>query len=126
MVIPGSTWCSPCKLMVPEIKHLMKQYRDKPFTIVVIFLDKEKQKVKKLVLEYGYPYNSFSALYTKKLSDMYNVKGVPTFVIIGQDGKTLFYKTGMVKNVDITLKPIIDKELKKMKNNIVFEIKSVG
>ncbi|MCK4642293.1 TlpA family protein disulfide reductase [bacterium] len=121
-----ASWCSPCKIMTPEIKHLCEEYKGKPFTMVALFIDQHKDEVEKAVREYGYPYPSISAVSERELTDKYDIKGVPTFILIGKDGKTLFCKTGMIRNVDVTLKPIIDKELNKTESNVVFEIKFGG
>ncbi len=120
-----ASWCPPCKIMVPELKHLYKEYEKKPFTMVALFVDKKKEDVEKTVKKYGPPFTSIAAWINKELAEKYEVPGLPTFVVIGKDGKTLFYKTGMIRNVDITLKPLIEKELKRGGWNVSFKL-SIG
>jgi thiol-disulfide isomerase/thioredoxin len=82
-----ATWCGPCKIEIPALAKLVKQYSDKNIVIMSISVDRDKQawvdmltrdKPEWLQLHDGIMMN-----------DNYLVKFIPTFVLIDRDGNIL-------------------------------------
>jgi nucleoredoxin len=87
-------WCPPCRGFTPQLKSFYEDYksRDPNFEIVFISSDKEE----KGMLDYFHnDHGDYLALpYEKRgekgeLSAMFGVQGIPTFAVIGADGRTL-------------------------------------
>lgn len=78
-------WCGPCKMMVPIIKELIEEYKDKDIVIGKLNVDENTEIAKK-----------------------YNIMGIPTFILFKQ-GKSAEQITGYKSKED--LKELIDKSL---------------
>lgn len=108
-----ATWCGPCKVQIPFMKELEKQFHDAPIHFVSISLDKEEDKPiwKKMVRE-----NQMSGvqLFAGKENNFgydYQIQYIPTFLILDKDGNIMIdrapapmdYQTGEINQqlVDI-------------------------
>jgi len=87
-------WCPPCRGFTPQLKAFYEDYksRDPNFEIVFVSSDKEEAGM----LDYfRNDHGDYLALpYSKRdekgeLSAMFGVSGIPTFAVVGADGKTL-------------------------------------
>ena len=67
-----ATWCGPCKMMLPIIGDLEKDYKDKA-GVKVFKLDTDQ---------------------AKEVAGKYNIMGVPTFIIF-KDGKNVEQVSGI-------------------------------
>ena len=81
-----ASWCPPCKMMAPVMESLEEHY-------------KGKVKVCKMNIDIN-----------RKTADKFNVKGVPTFMII-KDGEVI--KREVSAKSEDQLKKMIDEELSK-------------
>ncbi|MGV0828501.1 TlpA family protein disulfide reductase [Empedobacter brevis] len=108
-----ATWCGPCKVQIPFMKELEKQFHDAPIHFVSISLDKEEDKPiwKKMVRE-----NQMSGvqLFAGKENSFgydYQIQYIPTFLILDKEGNIMIdrapapmdYQTGEINQqlVDI-------------------------
>ncbi len=108
-----ATWCGPCKVQIPFMKELEKQFHDAPIHFVSISLDKEEDKPiwKKMVRE-----NQMSGvqLFAGKENNFgydYQIQYIPTFLILDKEGNIMIdrapapmdYQTGEINQqlVDI-------------------------
>lgn len=108
-----ATWCGPCKVQIPFMKELEKQFHDAPIHFVSISLDKEEDKPiwKKMIRE-----NQMSGvqLFAGKENNFgydYQIQYIPTFLILDKEGNIMIdrapapmdYQTGEINQqlVDI-------------------------
>lgn len=83
-------WCAPCRLFSPELVKFRNSLKDE-FEIVFVSSDKSAKKqlgyMQELNMEWvAVPWRSEEA---KNLQKKFNVKSIPTLVIISPDGKVL-------------------------------------
>ena len=79
-----ATWCGPCKVEIPFLKQLYEDYKEKNLVIMSISVDKEKQKWVDMVTQEGFEWLQFHD--GVNMNDLYMVRYIPTFVLIGPDG----------------------------------------
>jgi peroxiredoxin/outer membrane lipoprotein-sorting protein len=87
-----ATWCSPCRLSMPTLELLSRQFKDKG--LVVLGIDDEDPKEQRAFLEsFGY---SFSSLIDAdgKVKTLYNVEGIPATILVDRQGKIKTYDVG--------------------------------
>lgn len=71
-----ATWCGPCQVMSPILDDVKKEFQDQ-LTILKIDVDKNP-----------------------KIASIYQVRGVPTFVLF-RKGKLLWRQSGMISKRDM-------------------------
>ena len=95
-------WCPPCRAFTPNLVKFRDKHKDE-FEIVFVSSDKDEAaqmgymketKMKWLAVKFG-------AKDIKSLKQRYELKGIPTLIIVGPDGKTIT-KDG---RSDVTKKP---------------------
>jgi peroxiredoxin len=107
-----ASWCEPCRAESPNLKTQYKLYKDKGFEIISISLDTDRKRWLKAIADDGLTWLQVSDL--KGLSDSviakkYGIGAVPSFFLIGRDGK-------IIANADIQGESL-NKRLAKMFNN---------
>ena len=83
-----ATWCSPCKESVPALVKLKKKYDQKGFIIIGVSMDADSdasEKVRQFSASYSINYPVVLA--NEATLKTYNVKSIPTSILIGKDGK---------------------------------------
>ena len=83
--------CGPCRQFNPILVEIYKQFHDKGFNIYGVSLDQDKEQWTKAIKEQNLTWNHVSNL---KAWDCparldYMVQGIPSSVLIGQDGKII-------------------------------------
>ena len=93
-----ATWCGPCKMQIPGMLEAYEKYKDKGLEIVSVYMWEQgpdpAATVKKFVEEEKLPWIILLEALTVKAEkpaygDFYAINGVPTFVLVGKDGKVL-------------------------------------
>lgn len=88
-----ATWCKPCIKEIPHLEKLQEEFEDKPIKFVSISIDKEKDKDKwkKFVKE-----NNLKGIQLWASEDQHdifskslNIKSIPRFVLLDQEGKII-------------------------------------
>ena len=91
-----ATWCGPCKLEMPHVDALDKEFADKEFEGISISIDDARAYSQARAYVKGRKFQ-FNALFDKesKVVSMYNPsKTLPYTVIIDQTGKIRHVHTG--------------------------------
>ncbi|MFV0157870.1 TlpA family protein disulfide reductase [Empedobacter falsenii] len=108
-----ATWCGPCKVQIPFMKELEKQFRGAPIHFVSISLDKEKDKPiwEKMVRENQMSGVQLFAGRENNFGYDYQIQYIPTFLILDKEGNIMIdsapapmdYQTGEINQqlVDI-------------------------
>lgn len=92
-----ASWCAPCREELPHFEKLQKEYEDLGFTILAVNVDEDPSKADLLLNEIPV---SFPVLYddNDKVSRLYDVRAMPTTVIVDRDGNKRLthygYKSG--------------------------------
>ncbi len=82
-----ATWCGPCKKEIPVLKELEKKMHNKNIVFVSLSVDKNRDQWLSFVKQ-----NSMAGIQLhnggdRSLSDAFDIKYIPRFILIGPDGK---------------------------------------
>ncbi|WP_291115884.1 TlpA family protein disulfide reductase [Empedobacter sp. UBA7248] len=108
-----ATWCGPCKVQIPFMKELEKQFHDAPIHFVSVSLDKLEDKPiwEKMVRENQMAGVQLFAGREDNFGFDYKIEYIPTFIILDKEGNIMIdrapapmdYQTGEINQqlVDI-------------------------
>lgn len=85
-----ATWCGPCIASMPHLKEYYQKYAGK-FEVVGIVSQSEEEAWVKMVKEMELPWinviNPQNSAKEKDLTNVYGIKGFPTYIILDKEGK---------------------------------------
>jgi thiol-disulfide isomerase/thioredoxin len=89
-----ATWCGPCRMAIPHLVELQKQYKSQGLEVVGVSLDQQGEAVVKPF------YQAWNMNYTVVIDsqgmvarDYGGIRSIPTAVLVGKDGNII---TGFV------------------------------
>lgn len=88
-----ATWCGPCKEEMPSLQRLKQQFKPEEFELLAITTDQQREAIKGFVRSLGL---TFPVLIDddKEISAAFGVRGLPTTVLIGRDGRIVARAVG--------------------------------
>ncbi len=91
-----ATWCYPCQKEMPDMQQLAEELKDEPFRILAVNYGEELDRVERFVDKFSY---SFDMVLDKEkaISSQLAVKGLPTTLIIDQQGRLMGKLMGPAK-----------------------------
>jgi peroxiredoxin len=90
-----ATWCRPCIQAMPSLQRLHEKFKDKPVAVIGVNVGEKSPTadpvafMKRRGLTYGLLLNG------GEVSQAYRVSGIPTFYVIGPDGKVIHAAAGL-------------------------------
>jgi len=105
-----STWCGPCKVSMPHLEKVHQKLKDQGLVVLGVCVWDDQAKfdgwLKKPEVPTSYlkvfdPAGKANA--NSIASKLYQVSGIPTFYLIGKDGKVLFSGVGSGKDTERAL-----------------------
>jgi thiol-disulfide isomerase/thioredoxin len=99
-----ATWCGPCRQAMPGIQKLHQKLHGKPVAIYGVNCW-ERGDPAAFMKSNNYTYGLL--LGGDKVAEEYRVSGIPTFYIIGPDGKVVHAASGFRPDLEAALETII-------------------
>lgn len=96
-----ATWCQYCRTEMPVFQNLTDNYGDEVVVLAVNIMEREKEEdIKYFINSNQY---TFKVLldHNNKVSEAYNVRGLPSNYLINQDGEIEFQKLGPLTEEEI-------------------------
>jgi cytochrome c biogenesis protein CcmG, thiol:disulfide interchange protein DsbE len=81
-----ATWCPPCRVSIPAVEELHRDYAGAQFEVVSINVDEDKSIVEPFVEKHGMKYPVLLAV-GSEVPGMYQVRGVPSFYLLDRQGR---------------------------------------
>ncbi len=80
-----ASWCGPCRQELPHFEKFQQDYEDLGFTVLAVNVDENPSKATSLLEDIAV---SFPVLFDQqdKVSKLYDVKAMPTTVIVDRSG----------------------------------------
>lgn len=88
-----ASWCGPCRQEMPVLDRLHQRYKDTGFTVLGINVEGEAAPARAIADKTGV---TFPVLIDaeQKISKLYDLKAMPSTVIVDRDGKIRFVHRG--------------------------------
>ncbi len=107
-----ATWCPPCRAMIPHERELVKKLKDKPFVLVSVSADAQKETLTKFLESNDMPWTHWWNGQRGGILTALDVRFFPTIYVL--DGKGVIRYKGvrgeaMDKAVETLLKETEDK-----------------
>lgn len=89
-----ATWCGPCRIEMPTVQKLSREFRVKGLVTFAVNVGETVAKVKPFLVKNGY---TMSVLLDpdQAVAANYQASAIPTLVIIGRKGDIVAYFTGV-------------------------------
>lgn len=102
-----ASWCGPCKQSFPWMNEMQSRYGAKKFQVVGVNVDQKTDDAKEFLKENK---ANFDIVFdsTGKIPKTFTIKGMPTSMLIGADGKIMSIHTGFKSEQ----KPELEKQIK--------------
>ncbi|MHA6258483.1 thiol-disulfide oxidoreductase ResA [Sporosarcina sp. CAU 1771] len=94
------TWCAPCKKEMPAMGRQYQVYKDQGVQILAVNIAESDFKVRTFADQYGMVFPTLIDT-TKSVMETYNVKPLPTTLLINPEGKIVKIVTGEMSEDDI-------------------------
>ncbi len=101
-----ATWCGPCRREMPHVKQVYQQWHDRGLEVVGVNLDKDPEALAKYLKENDLPWSQLVGEGAKEAAQTYDVRGIPTLMLVDRDGKIVAITHQVAKLV-----PEIEKRL---------------
>jgi thiol-disulfide isomerase/thioredoxin/outer membrane lipoprotein-sorting protein len=88
-----ATWCGPCRKAMPSVEKVYRDFKDQGLMVLGIDAREGRELVAEFLKRNPLAYPAVLSGESMVLAD-YQVKGYPTFVLIGADGKIAAYEIG--------------------------------
>jgi thiol-disulfide isomerase/thioredoxin len=81
-----TTWCGPCRAMIPHEREMVGRLKDKPFVLVSISCDEKKEALTKFLAKESMPWTHWWNGSEGGILEDWNVEGYPTIYVLDADG----------------------------------------
>lgn len=104
-----ATWCGPCSAEMPDLVKVHSLYKDKNIEFISVDLQEDKKKVSEFINKYNIKWEILLD-YKGAVGKLYNIRGIPTNLVINKAGKITFIGHFLTEDV---LKTELDKVIRK-------------
>ena len=106
----SNTWCDPCQEAGLQMQALQERFSSQGVKVLSVS-SWEHGDPRQWMTEHGYNYGLM--LNGTEIARQYNVDRIPTFLVIGVDGKVVYRHEGFEKSAADKIAAVIDKHLRK-------------
>jgi len=85
-----ATWCGPCRKEMPNVLANYQQYHEQGFEVIAVSIDKNMADLRQYMLSENPPWTVLAdrhPLNRTSMASMYGIRGVPSFILVGKDGR---------------------------------------
>jgi peroxiredoxin len=98
LIIFSTTWCTFCKAEIPHFKSLYAAYAEQGLEVVNIDIQESREKVAKFASQNQLPYRVLLDE-DGTVSGVYEIRGVPTMILVDKNGMVVCRQCRTVENV---------------------------
>jgi thiol-disulfide isomerase/thioredoxin len=88
-----ATWCGPCRMEMPRLDRLQKEYAGRGLEIVGVNAGESPDRVRRFIQQNGYSYTILLDP-QDQASRLYDAEYIPTLVVVDPNGDVRFYDSG--------------------------------
>jgi peroxiredoxin len=88
-----ATWCGPCRIEMPAIEKLYREFADRELTVLAVDVMESPREVRNYLAEHGF---SFTVLLDEDgtIAGRYGAGAIPTTIIIDREGRIVHHFVG--------------------------------
>jgi peroxiredoxin len=105
-----ASWCGPCREALPEMFRLHREFHDPRFVMIGVSEDEDQSEFEAFVAQQGirWPQDWDPQ---GKLLDSFSSDAIPSYVLIGPDGRIRFLQKGYTPDTYLRLRQVISDAL---------------
>ncbi|OWK45180.1 TlpA family protein disulfide reductase [Fimbriiglobus ruber] len=110
-----ATWCPPCRAMIPHEREMVSKMKDKPFALVSLSVDDEKDTLEQFLEKQPMPWNHWwDNGQESPILKKFRVRGFPTLFLIDHTGVIRHKWVGSPgnKELDKAVEALVEKAVK--------------
>lgn len=111
-----ATWCGPCNAELPHIKRLAQEFKNDPFVILSVSIDKDEEAWKAFVAKNEMTWLQYRDI-TRELSTVLGAKSIPRYFTIDSNGILQSVDVGSGSDIDGRLRKLVDEAKKNAQEN---------
>lgn len=96
-IVFTTTWCPDCITVIPDLKKIYDSYKDKNLQMFAIYIKESNSKVSEFKAGHGIAYKILLDS-DAAVASLYNIRGVPTFVVLDKNGNIKYKGHSIPKN----------------------------
>jgi thiol-disulfide isomerase/thioredoxin len=81
-----ATWCGPCRAMIPHEREMVEKLKNKPFALVSISFDQNKDDLKKFLAKEAMPWTHWWNGQQGGIAKDWNIRHFPTIYVLDAKG----------------------------------------
>ena len=83
-----ATWCPPCRVEIPNLLGIFRQFKNKDFVLISVSLDRDLQAARKFVKDKEMDWVHIIDMEAgREIATLYQVEYIPSTFVIGRKGK---------------------------------------
>jgi thiol-disulfide isomerase/thioredoxin len=102
-----ATWCGPCKAMIPHEREMVERLKDKPFVLVSISVDQEKETLQNFLDKEPMPWSHWWNGSEGGIIEDWNVEAYPTIIVLDAKG-VIRYKNLRGEELEEAVNQLLD------------------
>ena len=81
-----TTWCGPCAMMIPHEVEMVERLKDKPFTLLSVSCDKDRETLEKFLEGTSMPWDHWWVAPDSEFKKALNIGSFPTIYVLDANG----------------------------------------
>jgi peroxiredoxin len=104
-----ATWCGPCRQEMPHLNRLYEKYRTSGFVALGVNVDEDERQAAGVAAKLGVKFPVLPDS-DKKVSRLYDLRAMPSTVLIDRDGRVRYVHRGYLTGYEDTY----DKQIREL------------
>lgn len=99
-----ATWCSPCVASTPALKEFYEDLRGHDdFAMISLSIDDDESRLREFVRHHALTWPQVRLGQHSKVASDYGVSGVPSYIVVGRDGRILLSREHDLNKIRATI-----------------------